>query len=80
MSETFILTYFHTNDTYVLIAVLGLFSKVFLCMYVCMYVWLHWVFIAARGLSLAAASRGYSFVAVHRLLIVVASLVAEHGL
>ena len=24
------------------------------------YLWLHWVFIAARGLSLVAASRGYS--------------------
>ena len=32
-----------------------------------------------RGLSLVAASRGYS-VAVRGLLIVVASLVAEHGL
>ena len=50
-------------------------------------------FVAARGLSLAAASRGYSllqgvgfslrwllFVVGHGLLIVVASLVAEHGL
>ena len=35
------------------------------------YVWLHWVFVAARGLYL---------VAVRGLLIVVASLVAEHGL
>ena len=33
--------------------------------------WLCWVFVAARGLSL---------VAVHGLLIAVASLVAEHGL
>ena len=38
-----------------------------------------WVFIAARGLSLVAESRGYS-VAVCGLLIAVASLVAEHGL
>ena len=34
------------------------------CMYVCMYVfiygWLRWVFVAARGLSLVAANRGYS--------------------
>ena len=44
------------------------------------YFWLHWVFVAAaRGLSLVAVSSGYS-VAVHVLLIVVASLVAEHGL
>ena len=26
------------------------------CTYVCMYVWLCWVFVAARGLSLVAAS------------------------
>ena len=43
------------------------------------YFWLHLVFVAARGLSLVVASRGYS-VAVHRLLIAVASLVAEHGI
>ena len=33
--------------------------------------WPHWVFIAARGLSLVAA---------HGLLVAVASLVVEHGL
>ena len=33
-----------------------------------------------RGLSLAAASGGYSPAAVHRLLTAVASLVPEHGL
>ena len=44
-----------------------------------MYFWPHWVFIAARGLSLAAMSRGFSLVAVCGLLIAVA-LVAEHGL
>ena len=32
------------------------------------------------GLSLVAARGGYSLVAVHRFLIVVSSLVAEHGL
>ena len=32
------------------------------------------------GLSLVVMSRGYSLVAVHRFLLVVASLVAEHGL
>ena len=35
------------------------------------YFWLCWVFIAARGLSLAGASRGFSAVAV--LLVAVAS-------
>ena len=42
--------------------------------------WLRQVFIAVRWLSLAVANRGYSFIAVHRLLIMVASLVAEHRL
>ena len=37
------------------------------------FFWLRWVFVAARGLSLVAASRGYSSLAVRRLLIVVAS-------
>ena len=44
------------------------------------YFWLLWVFVAVRGLSLVAVSGGYSFIVVHRLLIVVASLVAEHRL
>ena len=39
-----------------------------------------WVFIAVHGLSLAVESRGYSLVALHGLLIVVASLVVESGL
>ena len=42
--------------------------------------WLHWVFVAARGLSLVVASRGLLSVAVRRLLTAVASLVAEQGL
>ena len=37
---------------------------------------LHW----CLGFSLVADSRGYSLAVVHRLLIAVASLVAEHGL
>ena len=39
-----------------------------------------WVFIAACKLSLVAVSRGYFLVVACELLIVVASLVAEHGL
>ena len=39
-----------------------------------------WLFIAERRLSLVAASRSYSLAAVRRLLIAVASLVAELGL
>ena len=42
--------------------------------------WLCWVFVAAWAFSLAAANRGYSPVAVHRFLIDVASLAAEHWL
>ena len=43
------------------------------------YFWLCWAFVALPRLSLVVASRGYS-VAAHRLLIAVASLVAEHRL
>ena len=44
------------------------------------FFWLHWVFVPVRVLSLVLESRGLLFFAVHGLLIVVASLVAEHGL
>ena len=44
------------------------------------YFWLCWVFVAARKLSLAAASEGLLFIVVRGLLIAVASLVVEHGL
>ena len=51
------------------------------------YSWLHWVFsvvlgffIAAFRLCLVVVSRGYSLVAVPRLIIVVASLMVENGL
>ena len=53
----------------------GLFKKHF---YLFIYFWLHWVSIAALGLSLVVVSGG--LFAVHRLLIVLASLVVEHGL
>ena len=42
--------------------------------------WLHWGFLAVCLLSLVSMSRHYSLVVASRLLIVVASLVAEHGL
>ena len=53
----------------------------YVCMYVCMY-----VFLAALGLhccaraSSSCGKRGLLFIVVHGLLILVASLVAEHGL
>ena len=52
----------------------------YLRMYVCIYFWLCWVFGAARGLFSSCGERGLLFIAVHGLLIAVASLVAEHGL
>ena len=44
------------------------------------YFWLRWVLVAACWLSVVAVSWGLLFVAVHSLLIEVASLVAECGL
>ena len=44
------------------------------------YFWLHWVFVAMHRLSLVAVSRGYTLIAVHWLLTVVAFLIAKHGL
>ena len=44
------------------------------------YFWLCWVFVAVRGLFSSCSKRGLLFIAVHGLLIAVASLVAEHGL
>ena len=41
------------------------------------YFWLFWVFIA--GFSLVVASRGYSLIAVHKLLTAVAYFIVEHG-
>ena len=43
------------------------------------YFWLRWVFVAAWAFS-SCGEQGLLFVAVHGLLIAVASLVAEHGL
>ena len=49
-------------------------------MYVCMYVWLCWVFVSVRGLSLVVARGGPLFIAVRGPLIIAASLVAVHRL
>ena len=67
------------SAVYVCIIVLcvSFLSNFYLCIYL---FWLHWVFIAACGLSLVVANRGYSIVVVRGLLIAVASLVAEHSL
>ena len=44
------------------------------------FLWLHRLFVAVLGLSLVAVSGDYCVVAVHGLLTVAASLVAEHRL
>ena len=45
-----------------------------------LFIWQHWVFIAAHGLSLVAARRGYSLVLVPRLLTAAVSPIAEQRL
>ena len=61
---------------YLLLNITTFFKKINLFI----YFWLRWVFVAARGPSLVAASGGLLFVVVRGLLIAVASLVAEDGL
>ena len=53
------------------------FLQVFFLKILILYFWLCQVFIAAQGLSLVVESRGYSLVAVHGVLFVVASLVED---
>ena len=53
------------------------FKKMYLFIY---YFWLFWVFVAARRFSLVCSEQGLLLVAVHGLLIAVASLVLAHGL
>ena len=49
-------------------------------MYLFLSFWLWWVFVAALGPSLVVAVGGYFPVSVLKLLIAMASLVAEHRL
>ena len=51
-----------------------LFTNLFIYFFLC------WVFVAARRLFSSCGEQGLLFVAVRRLLIAVASLVAEHRL
>ena len=53
---------------------IGPFKKFFYLLFY-IYFGLCWVFVAAHGLSLVAANRGYFLVVIHWLLITVASLV-----
>ena len=64
-------------------AVIVYYSRSFfkkLIYFIFIHFWLHWVFVAVRGLSLVGGERELLFVAVCGLLNAVASLVAEHGL
>ena len=45
-----------------------------------MYFWQHWVSVILHGFSLVVVSGGLLFLAVHGLLIAVASLFAEYRL
>ena len=56
------------------------FFVVILFVVIYLFIWLRWVFVAAHGFSLVVASRAYPLLQVHRLLIAVAFLIAEHGL
>ena len=60
----------------------GFFLFVFLNLfiYLFIYLWLRWVFVAACGLFSSCGEQGLLFIAARRLLIAVASLVAEHRL
>ena len=64
---------------YFLATVVFLFLNGFIYLFI-FYFWLCWVFVAARELSLFAGSRGYSLVAMHWLLIALASVVVDHRL
>ena len=57
------------------------YKKIFyVCIYLVSHFWLHWLFLAACGLSLAVESRGFSLVVVCRFLTAVASFIVKHGL
>ena len=76
----FIDTDFYTITFFALSIVWVGFFFFFNLLILFIYFWLRWVFVAAHGLSLVAASGGYSSLQCAGLLIAVASLVAEHGL
>ena len=66
---------------FVLSRSLSYFFKIY-CLFLInklIYFWLHWVFVAAQAFS-SCDERGLLFIAVHRLLIAVASLAVEHGI
>ena len=56
------------------------YLSIYLSIYLFIYLWLHWVFVAVHRLLSSCGEQGLLFIAVHGLLTVVASLVAEQGL
>ena len=56
-------------------------AKSWTCAHICSFIYfcLHWVFVAMQAFS-SYNKQGLLFVEVNRLLIVMASLVVEHGL
>ena len=58
------------NGEFLLLIDISLWKNLFIYLF---YFWPHWPFVAASRLSLIAGSRGYSLIAVHRLLTAVAS-------
>ena len=57
-----------------------MFFNVFLILFNFIDFWLRWVFVAVHGLFSSCGEQRLLLVAVGRLLIAMASLVAEHGL
>ena len=80
MTSSIITTHLHTAGLpHVLGTVLSHLNLCIIILFLSVYFWLCCVF-PVLGLSLAAVSGGCCLAAVHGLLIVVASLVVEHGL
>ena len=53
--------------------------EVLVCVYLVSF-WLYWVSVAVCRLSLVVTRKGYPLIAVCRLLVAMASLIAEHWL
>ena len=68
----------HLTLCHPLLLLPSIFPSIRVFVFICF--WLRWVFVAVLGLSLVLASGGCSLVAMHGLLLAVASLLVEHGL
>ena len=59
---------------------ISFFNYLFIYLFIYFYLWVCWVFISVRGLSLVATSGGHSSSRCMGLFTIAASLIAEHGL